>query len=164
MSIEKYANFDRPVIFVTVAIPASGKTTWTKENPVCNNAHSSDQIRRDFEQDGIHWTHKMVFAEMRRRSICDLKAGRSCIYDATSLEPWARKSILKVCPKEAYKVAVVFETPFEVCLERNAKREGVARVPDDVMYKMAKSYTAPSLEEGFDDIVIIPWNPEDERR
>jgi hypothetical protein len=48
------------------------------------------------------------------------------------------------------------DTPFEVCMERNAKREGITRVPDDSMYRMKNSYRPPNLvSEPFTSLVRV---------
>ena len=40
-----------------------------------------------------------------------------------------------------------FKVPVQVALARNAQREGLAKVPGDVLLNMAKNYTFPSYKE-----------------
>ena len=51
-----------------------------------------------------------------------------------------------------YKIAVYFDVPREVALERNAHREGRARVPESAIRNMYNSFRAPKISEGFDEI------------
>jgi predicted kinase len=56
---------------------------------------------------------------------------------------------MRGCPVEA----VYFDTPIEVCMARNAARERV--VPAAAMQRMARRLTPPTLDEGFQRIVVI---------
>jgi predicted kinase len=49
--------------------------------------------------------------------------------------------------------AVFFDTPIEVCQERNRLRERV--VPQDVIERMARKMTPPSREEGFSRVTVV---------
>ena len=51
-----------------------------------------------------------------------------------------------------YLIAVSFEVPQNVALERNAQRVGRALVPESAIRNMYNSYEIPSLNEGFDEI------------
>ena len=44
------------------------------------------------------------------------------------------------------------------CLRRNEMREGKARVPDVAIYATAKMLVAPSIEEGFDELLCVRLN------
>lgn len=41
------------------------------------------------------------------------------------------------------------------CLQRNALREGKARVPDVAIYATAKKLEIPSYDEGFDELYLV---------
>lgn len=147
----------KPILYVPVGIPGSGKSTWAQKQAM--PVHSSDQVRRDFEAQGItDYDNAMVFAKVREGVAADLAAGESCIYDATNLTEWERKDRISQCPGNVRKVAVMFDTPIEVCMERNSKREGPARVPDDIIRSMAKKFEPITDKEGFDDVIRVPWN------
>ncbi len=47
-------------------------------------------------------------------------------------------------------------SPF--CSRRNEMREGKARVPDVAIYATAKKLVAPSIEEGFDELLCVRLN------
>jgi hypothetical protein len=44
------------------------------------------------------------------------------------------------------------QTGDSLFIERNKKRSGLARVPDNVIWNMKSRYKIPSLDEGFDEI------------
>ena len=53
-------------------------------------------------------------------------------------------------------VAVYFETPYEVCVARNAERPKHRRVPDRSMADISRRLTPPNQEaEGWDDIICV---------
>lgn len=103
-----------------------------------------------------------VFALLHRRikELCD-----SCniIIDATNLTLKTRQSLIN-CTKKSknniFYVAYIMTTPIEVCQEQNKMREGVARVPEDVIEKHVKSFEIPIFEEGFDYIAFQNWSEE----
>jgi predicted kinase len=43
--------------------------------------------------------------------------------------------------------------PLEVCRERNRRRNRV--VPDEVLERMAAKLVPPTVEEGFDRVVVV---------
>jgi predicted kinase len=49
--------------------------------------------------------------------------------------------------------AVFFDVPFEICMERNSRRERT--VSDDVMKKMAERLRPPDFKEGFSKITVV---------
>ena len=51
-------------------------------------------------------------------------------------------------------VAVYFDTPLVVCLERNAGRARV--VPAEAMERLTKRLSPPELAEGFASIEVVP--------
>jgi predicted kinase len=49
--------------------------------------------------------------------------------------------------------AVFFDVPFEVCMERNRRRERT--VSDEAMQRMAERLRPPSFKEGFSKITVV---------
>jgi predicted kinase len=74
--------------------------------------------------------------------------------DATNLSPHERRQWIKMAKSFGYEVqAVFFDVPFEVCMERNRRRERV--VSDEVMQKMAERLRPPNFKEGFSKITVV---------
>ncbi len=60
---------------------------------------------------------------------------------------------IKILP-ESINVLYI-KTPLELCIERNEKRDGRARVPKEVIKNMYNSIQEPSKEEKIDYLYII---------
>ena len=134
-----------------VGIPGSGKSTYAKKvvemNPTWGYV-SRDAVRYEYVSDQAHYfDHEdEVFKEFCKRVEKYLRAGRTVIADATFINKKSREWFiqnLEVQPENCY--AIVIDTPFEICMERNAAREGITRVPDQSMYNMKHRYSAPNL-------------------
>lgn len=71
--------------------------------------------------------------------------------DATHLNKHARHKVLSRIRKRNISElnCVCFCVPPSVCQERNALREGRAKVPAAAIENMFKSYTYPEIDEGF---------------
>lgn len=83
-----------------------------------------------------------------------LQEGKSVILDSTNLRVNVRAKILQaVTDIECNKVAVFMNTPLEECIYRNANRE--ARLQDFVIESTHRSLQPPTLDEGWDEILII---------
>ena len=69
--------------------------------------------------------------------------------DATHLSDKARKKVLNRLPKDNIDevIYVVFKVPYEVCVERNNKREGRERVPESAIRRMYLSFQYPDIEK-----------------
>ncbi len=146
-------------VYVLMGLPASGKSTWLAERGA--TALSSDAMRlllRDDESDQT--IHGTVFALLRRllRLRLELGAAKSYI-DATNLTKKERRQWIKIADwYGADCVAVYFDVPLAVCLERNAGRQRV--VPVEAMERLAKRLTPPELAEGFASIEVFPTSSE----
>lgn len=154
---------DRPILYVPVAIPGAGKSTWAKTNEYCNLAFSSDEVRKELGF-GAGKGNNIVFSEVNRRTVEALRSGKSCIYDATNLD-FHREELVRSIKEQVPNVrtvAVVFHVPLEECLERNAAREGFARVPDHIIKRMSRQMTLPTKEAGFDNIIDLKWDKDHE--
>lgn len=139
-----------PKLYTMVGIQGAGKSTFAKEHPECD-VISLDDIRKEvfgdasYQQDGHH-----IFLIGKAHILKALEAGRDVIYDATNLTPKYRKWCIET---KAEHIAVFVNTPLEVCLERNAKRDRV--VPPEVIERAYNRLIPPTLEEGFDEIIIV---------
>ena len=47
------------------------------------------------------------------------------------------------------------ESKIKPCMERNAKREGKARVPDVAIVATSRKLEYPSYNEGFDELYFV---------
>ena len=82
-----------------------------------------------------------------------------CLYiDATFDLPWKRKPWIEMAAEAGVPITLVyFQTPLEVCLERNSKRSSDRMVPELVVRAMWDKMqgSPPVLEEGFARIDLV---------
>ncbi len=132
-------------IIILVGIPGSGKSTWAKQYTK-ENKDTLRVNRDDFRfmlSDSWDYSKKaedIVTGLETDAAIYAINAGYNVIIDATNLsrDPKERWNFLTKLFHSA-KVSIelkVFDTPYEECVKRNAKRVGKERVPDHIMENM----------------------------
>ena len=139
-------------IYLISGIPASGKSTYARELAATTGALyiSRDEIRFSMLKDGEdYFAHEDEvmdsFIEQIQESI---NSRHNCIADATHLNYSSRVKVLnRLDLKNAKVILVIMDTPLAVCMARNAKRDGLARVPDSVIKKMWERHRGPDAEE-----------------
>ena len=148
------ARSHRGYVVLTIGLPGSGKTTWFKRRAV--TPLSSDMLRGILFDDITEQRYQgLVFSTLRSLLRARLIAKMPWNYvDATNLSPHERRQWIKMAKSFGYDVqAVFFDVPFEVCMERNQRRERT--VSEDVMKKMAERLRPPSFKEGFSKITVV---------
>ena len=144
----------RGFVVLTIGLPGSGKTTWFKRRGV--TPLSSDLLRTILFDDITEQRYQgLVFSTLRSLLRARLIAKMPWNYvDATNLSPHERRQWIKMAKSFGYEVqAVFFDVPFDVCMERNRRRERT--VSDETMQKMADRLRPPSFKEGFTKITVV---------
>jgi predicted kinase len=144
----------RGFVVLAIGLPGSGKTTWFKRRGV--TPLSSDMLRSILFDDITEQRYQgLVFSTLRSLLRARLIAKMPWNYvDATNLSPHERRQWIKMAKSFGYEVqAVFFDVPFEVCMERNSKRERT--VNDETMQKMAERLRPPNFKEGFGKITVV---------
>ena len=145
-------------VLLCVGVPGSGKSTWISNHMDANNdiVISRDAIRFALLQDDQdYFAVENQVREEFFKQIRDYTAdgySNNVFIDATHLNRKSRKQILNCIKDNPYKIAVSFEVPIDVALERNAQRTGRALVPESAIHNMYARFEKPSFNEGFDEI------------
>lgn len=136
-------------VYVMCGVPGSGKSTYAHSiaDDLDAIVVSSDDVRAELYGDASCQANPArVFNEVYRRAHEIVDSNLSVIIDATNIKRKDRRRIVKEFPYNEI-VALVMNTPLEVCLERNENRDRV--VPRDVIRKMYDNFELPSRYEGF---------------
>jgi predicted kinase len=146
-------------LFVLIGLPGSGKSTWARMNAARLKAVvvSSDELRAEFANRGRNPLQgDAIFAEVERRARAELQSNHTVILDATHfLRKYRAYAIRLAREVGAYRIAVWFDVPLDVCLQRNTQRThqtfGDETVPDQVVRRMHAQFQPPDRYE-FDEI------------
>jgi predicted kinase len=141
-------------VVLAIGLPGSGKTTWFKRRGV--TPLSSDMLRSILFDDITEQRYQgLVFSTLRSLLRARLIAKMPWNYvDATNLSPHERRQWIKMARSFGYEVhAVFFDVPFEVCMERNLRRDYM--VNEAAMRSMAERLRPPSFKEGFHKITVV---------
>lgn len=146
-------------LLLLCGIPGSGKSTWAKDFIANNDAVliSRDAIRFSLLKEGEdYFSHEKEVTECFYNMVHKaLETGMYdyVIADATHNTIRSRTDSLKgIAPHTIEGVEIIpvyFNVPVEVCKERNAQREGRARVPDGVIERMAKQRSKPDIHNEY---------------
>lgn len=140
-------------IIIMVGLPASGKTTYIKNNLSDYTVVSADDVREDLYGDAaIQGNIKDVFDKFYERLGEALNTSENIVVDNTSVKAKYRRNLedfIKIRCKAngtKYDVRYIFmETPVSMCLKRNRARD--RKVPEHII--MAMNLT---LHKDFQDI------------
>ena len=144
---------DRPRMVLLVGLPASGKSTWARQQG--SAVISTDDIRFLLSDDASNQAiHRPVFATLRYLVRRRLELQRPVTYvDATNLTVWERRGYIKLGQLFGARMeAIFFDTPIEVCKQRNRQRERV--VPDSALDSLAARLVVPTTDEGLEAVTI----------
>jgi predicted kinase len=133
-------------LIITRGCPGSGKSTWAKseiaKDPLSWLRLNNDDLRASFNGSVFSGEYEKLIRETRQFLIRNaLKRDLNVIVDNVNASTRNWEEACKLA-KESNKNVQVFEKLFyvelEEALERNAQRQGSARVPDEVIKKFWK--------------------------
>lgn len=145
-----------PTLTLMVGLPASGKSTYSKqlvdENTILL---SSDTIRKELLGKETDQTqNELVFTTLYSRAREALLSDKNVIIDATNVSVRDRKRVLEnFGDLSISRHAIVIQTPISECIKRDKQR--ARSVGAYVVRKYARFYQTPTKDEGFNKITFI---------
>ena len=146
-------------MLVLIGPSGAGKSTFAARHFAPTEVLSSDALRGMVaddpnDQSATDAAFELLHTALRLR----LARGRLTVVDATNVEPWARERLVAEARRQRRPaVAIVFDLPLAVCLERNAGRAD-RRIPPAAIRRQHARMRA-SVEglagEGFDQATVF---------
>lgn len=136
------------IAVIFIGIQASGKSTFYRK-------YFSDYVHINLD------TLKKRSRENTLLAKC-IENGDSFVVDNTNPTREVRQKYFDALKDSDYEIqGYCFESSLEDCLERNAKREGRARIPDVGVRSTYAKLELPSYEEGFDKLYYVAIKDDD---
>lgn len=130
-------------LYLFCGAPASGKSTLSKQ---IAEQHNAERISFDER-------HYMRHNEMISPIVEALTNGENVVADSVFAYVKQRKMILDAVKDiPCRKVLIHMTTPLDECLRRNANRKN--HLPDFVVESFFQSIEPPTLDEGWDEIIL----------
>jgi protein phosphatase len=113
-----------PCLVVLIGVSGSGKSTFAATHFLPTETISSDFCRALVADDpNDQGASEDAFAVLHEIASRRLRRGRLTVVDATNVQKEARAGLMEVArSQDLFAVAIVLDTPEEVCVARNAAR------------------------------------------
>lgn len=149
-----------PNLYVLVGVPASGKTTWFRNQEWTEKCY---YISTDRHVEAYALAHGRTYSEVFEdymptavenmvEEVVRARDGNiDIVWDQTSTTVASRRKKFDMLPNYR-KIAVVFNTPApDELAQRLASRPGKV-IPQEVVQGMIDQFEMPTEQEGFDEI------------
>jgi predicted kinase len=137
-------------VAVLVGLQGSGKTTFYRQVLAATHAHVSKDNFRNARR-----------RQLRQLQLIDeaLEEGRDVVVDNTNPSPEEWRPLIEAARQHGARVACYWFPPDVTgSLERNAVREGKARVPEVGVYATLGRLRRPLLADGFDALFVVGFD------
>lgn len=143
-------------LYLLRGAPASGKSTWIRENHLEPHTISSDEIRLMIQSPVYTKEGKLTITQKNDSKVWSLlfemledrmKRGEFCIIDATHYKTELIRRYKDLISKYRYRAFIVDFTKvdLETLLERNSKRDVYKFVPEEAIRKMYSVFQSEDI-------------------
>jgi adenylate kinase family enzyme len=157
----------QPLFVILVGAPGSGKSTLLgalKAHMPLVIGSTDDQIEEHAAEHGLTYSQafeRINFKTLKKRmelTMTEAVARSQHVFvDQTNMTRKSRSGKLKLAGDKHLKLAVDFDVPDKVLIER-IKVRGIETgkvIPPGIFFSMMKTYEAPSRDEGFDRVYTV---------
>ena len=148
------------VLLLLRGAPGVGKTTWIKQNGLYPYTLSSDDIRLQCtapKLDVNGWlsidqtADKDVWATLFKMLELRMRSGAFTVIDATNSKTSELNRYKDLCDSYRYRIFCVdfTDVPIETVKQRNAGREPIKRVPEEVIDKCYSRFATQKIPSGI---------------
>lgn len=164
------------VLFLLVGLPAAGKSTFREDLITAGESKTGyavistddyiEEVAKNLNltYDAI-WSEKYPDADKAMGQYFDfaIERGMDMIIDRCNISKKSRARWVKGTPDFYHRVAVIFETPpKEIHDLRLTSRPGKA-IPEKAITDMKDRYEKPTIDEGFDEVIVVnSWRKDEQ--
>ena len=135
-------------IAIMMGLQGSGKSTFYSRHL------ANEFVRVNLDTLKTRHQEKLLIEECMQNE-------RNFAIDNTNPTRLDRERYIKPAREAGYRVIGYFlESKIKDCMQRNALREGKARVPEKAIAATSNKLEIPSYEEGFDELYFVKNNGE----
>ncbi len=147
-----------PDLYVMVALPRAGKSTYIRKYLREIVQVSADQLRLIIsgerfspkQEPKVWWVRSIMLEALMQQGI-------DIVVDQTNINRHRRKPLLELAKEYGYRsTAIEIKTGIEICKRRAIKTGQKDLLP--VIEKMAHNYEEVNKDEGFDEIIYYNNN------
>ena len=130
-------------VVILMGLQGSGKSTFYRMHL------SEDFVYVNLDTLKTRYQEKLLVEEC-------LNLQKSFAVDNTNPTRADRERYISVAREHGYRVVGYFmESKIKDCMQRNAQREGAARVPEKAIAATSNKLEIPSYDEGFDELYFV---------
>lgn len=130
-------------LVIMTGLQGSGKSTFYSKYL------SADYVRINLDTLKTRYQEKLMIEKCLSESL-------NYAVDNTNPTRADRERYIIPAKEAGYRIVGYYiDASVAYCLQRNAQRDGKARVPDVAIYATAKKLEIPSYDEGFDELYIV---------